>query len=49
VLDPVRTRYAELAADPGYVDEVYAEGARRCRAETAPVLAAARAAVGLVS
>ncbi len=47
VLDPVRARYAELIADPGGVDEVYAAGARRCREETAPVLAAARTALGL--
>jgi tryptophanyl-tRNA synthetase len=47
VLEPVQRRYAELAADPVYVDQVYAEGAERCRAETAPVLAAAREAMGL--
>ncbi|MGN6130486.1 MAG: tryptophan--tRNA ligase [Nocardioidaceae bacterium] len=47
VLDPVRARYAELVADPGYVDEVYAAGARRCREVTAPVLATAQAALGL--
>jgi tryptophanyl-tRNA synthetase len=47
VLDPLRKRYADLAADPAYVDEVYAAGARRCREEAAPVLAAARAALGL--
>ena len=47
VLDPVRARYAELAADPAYVDGVFAAGAERCRAETAPVLTAAREAMGL--
>ncbi len=47
VLDPVRERYAELSDDPVYVDEVYADGARQCREQTAPVLAAARAALGL--
>ena len=47
VLDPVRRRYEELAGDPAYVAEVYAEGAARSREETAPVLAAARAAIGL--
>ena len=47
VLEPVQRRYAELAEDPAYVDRVYAEGAERCRAETAPVLAAAREAIGL--
>jgi tryptophanyl-tRNA synthetase len=48
VLAPVQRRYAELAADPAYVSEVFAAGAERCRAETAPVLAAAREAIGLV-
>ena len=47
VLEPVQRRYAELAADPAYVAEVYAAGAERCRAETAPVLTAAREAMGL--
>jgi tryptophanyl-tRNA synthetase len=47
VLEPLQRRYAELAADPSYVDGVYAAGAERCREETAPVLAAARAAMGL--
>jgi tryptophanyl-tRNA synthetase len=47
VLDPLRKRYVELAEDPAYVAEVYAAGAAHCRAETAPVLSAARAAVGL--
>ena len=47
VLEPVQRRYGELADDPAYVDRVYAEGAERCRTETAPVLAAAREAMGL--
>jgi tryptophanyl-tRNA synthetase len=47
VLEPLQARYAALADDPGYVDAVFAEGSERCRAETAPVLAAARAAIGL--
>jgi tryptophanyl-tRNA synthetase len=46
-LDPVRRRYAELAADPAEVARVYAAGAERARAATEPVLAAARAAIGL--
>jgi tryptophanyl-tRNA synthetase len=46
-LEPVQRRYAELAADPGHVARVYAAGAARCREVTAPVLAAAQAAVGL--
>lgn len=46
-LEPVQRRYADLAADPAYVDEVYAAGAARCREVTEPVLAAATAAIGL--
>jgi tryptophanyl-tRNA synthetase len=46
-LEPIQKRYAELAADPAYVDSVYAAGAARCREVTAPVLAAATAAIGL--
>jgi len=47
VLDPIRRRYADLAADPAYVQDVYRSGAERCREVTTPVLAAARAAIGL--
>ena len=46
-LEPLQKRYAELAADPAYVDGVYRAGAERCREVTAPVLAAAEAAIGL--
>jgi len=46
-LEPVQKRYADLAADPAHVTRVYAEGAARCREVTAPVLAAAEAAIGL--
>jgi tryptophanyl-tRNA synthetase len=46
-LEPLQKRYADLAADAAYVTEVYARGAERCRQVTAPVLAAARAAMGL--
>lgn len=46
-LEPVRTRYADLAADATYVQQVYSAGAARCRQATEPVLAAARAAIGL--
>jgi tryptophanyl-tRNA synthetase len=46
-LEPVRRRYAELAADPDHVARVYAAGAARCREVTAPVLAAAQAAIGV--
>jgi tryptophanyl-tRNA synthetase len=46
-LDPVRKAYAELAADPAYVDSVFADGSARCREVTASVLADATAAIGL--
>ncbi|MEI7055995.1 tryptophan--tRNA ligase [Nocardioides sp. CCNWLW239] len=46
-LEPLQKRYRELAADRAYVTEVYAAGAARCREVTAPVLAAAEAAIGL--
>jgi len=47
VLEPLQARYAELAADPAFVAERFAEGEARCREVTAPVLAAAEAAIGL--
>ncbi|HET7196837.1 MAG TPA: tryptophan--tRNA ligase [Nocardioides sp.] len=47
VLAPIQRRYAELAADPGHVTSVYDSGSARCREVTAPVLAAARTAIGL--
>jgi tryptophanyl-tRNA synthetase len=47
VLEPVQARYADLALDPAYVAERYAEGEARCREVTGPVLAAAEAAIGL--
>ncbi len=46
-LEPIQERYADLAGDPAHVSEVYAAGAGRCREVTAPVLAAAEAAIGL--
>jgi len=46
-LEPIRRRYAELAADAAYVTGVFEAGEERCREVTAPVLASARAAVGL--
>lgn len=47
VLEPVQERYAELAQDRAHVEAVYAAGEARCREFTAPVLAAATAAIGL--
>ncbi|HMG43483.1 MAG TPA: tryptophan--tRNA ligase [Acidimicrobiales bacterium] len=47
LLDPIRTRYAELEADPGYVEKRYQEGADKARALAASTLAAAKHAIGL--
>ncbi len=47
VLEPLQKSYAELAADPGYVASVFADGSARCRDTTASVLADATAAMGL--
>ncbi|CAM3153658.1 tryptophan--tRNA ligase [Nocardioides dubius] len=46
-LEPLQRRYAELAASPEHVDAVFEAGAATCREVTAPLLAAARAAMGL--
>jgi tryptophanyl-tRNA synthetase len=46
-LEPIQKRYADLSADPVHVTQVFASGAARCREVTAPVLAAAQAAIGL--
>ena len=46
-LEPIQKRYADLAADPVHVTQVFAAGAARCRQVTAPVLAAASTAIGL--
>jgi tryptophanyl-tRNA synthetase len=47
LLDPIRTRYAELAADPAYVEKRYQEGADKAREMAAATLAAAKHAIGL--
>jgi tryptophanyl-tRNA synthetase len=47
VLEPLQERYAELAADPGQVEEALRHGAEQARAMAAPTLAAAKAAIGL--
>lgn len=46
-LAPLQQSYAALAADPAHVADVYDAGASRCRSVTAPVVSAARAALGL--
>lgn len=45
---PMRSRRAEIIADPGFVDQVLADGAMRAREEAAKVLDRIRRAVGLV-
>lgn len=45
-LAPYRQRYQELLADPPYVNQVLAEGARKAREFSAPYLAEIRQAVG---
>ncbi len=47
VLEPLQRRYAELAADPTHVEAVFEAGSAHCREVTAPVLQAARTAMGL--
>ncbi len=44
---PYRTRRAELAADPGYVEKVLRDGAERARAVAAKTMVRARLACGL--
>lgn len=48
LLGPLRTRHAELCADPGYVDGVLLQGAERARRLARPTVDAAYAAVGLM-
>ena len=48
-LRPLHERFRELAADPGHVTSVLASGADKAEALAADTLAAARAAVGLLS
>lgn len=45
---PLAERRARIVADPAYVDDVLADGARRARAAAQPVLERVRRAVGLV-
>ena len=46
-LGPVRTRYAELRADPAYLRKILDDGAERARAAANPVLERAKAAAGV--
>ena len=45
---PMRERREEILKDPGYVDQVLAQGANRAREEAAKVLSRIRKAVGLL-
>lgn len=46
--DPIRQRYAELAAKPAHVRRILAEGAQTAREHTGGTVAQARLALGLV-
>ena len=46
---PVRQRYAELMADPAYLDQVLAQGADRAREVAAVTMAAVRDRIGLLA
>ncbi len=46
-LEPIQRRYADLAADPAYVDAVLEAGSARCVEVTRPLLAAVEEAMGL--
>ena len=48
VLAPIRARYAELAADPGEVPDILADGRRRVRPTAAETVRRARTALGLL-
>ncbi|CAL9491355.1 Tryptophan--tRNA ligase [Streptomyces sp. enrichment culture] len=48
VLRPVRARHKELCADPGHVEGVLRDGARRARAMARPTVDAAYRAIGLL-
>jgi tryptophanyl-tRNA synthetase len=48
-IGPMRARYAELIANPDRLEAILQEGAAKARALAAPLLARARAAVGLRS
>jgi tryptophanyl-tRNA synthetase len=49
VLSPIRARYAELSADPGYVAGVLADGAARVRTRAAATVLRAKRAIGLLN
>jgi tryptophanyl-tRNA synthetase len=48
-LRPIQARYSDLARDPGYVNAVLQEGARRARERTAGTVRRAKRALGLLT
>jgi tryptophanyl-tRNA synthetase len=48
MLRPIQARYADLRADPGYLDEVLATSAAEARRRAAATVVRAREAIGLV-
>jgi tryptophanyl-tRNA synthetase len=48
LLDPIRTRYDELRADPGELRRMLAQGAKKARAASAPTLEAMYERMGFV-
>ena len=48
VLEPLQQRYAELTADPGYVEGVLRDGAARASAIAAPTVRRAKQMIGLL-
>ncbi|MFJ2934857.1 tryptophan--tRNA ligase [Streptomyces sp. NPDC087219] len=48
LLRPLRERHAELAADPGHVDQVLRDGAQRARETARPLVDRAYRAIGLL-
>ncbi|MFJ8660978.1 tryptophan--tRNA ligase [Streptomyces sp. NPDC093795] len=48
LLRPLRERHAELAADPGFVDQVLRDGADRARGMARPLVDRAYGAIGLL-
>lgn len=49
VLAPIQQRYAQLLAEPAYLDQVRRDGAERARDRTARTVARARQAIGLTA
>lgn len=48
MLRPIQERHAELAADPGAVEEILADGAKRARGTASATLTAAKQAMGFL-